>query len=539
MIISTSKHYKLDLPKILISVIFILAVYLYTYLFISRENYIYFYDFGLHYIEFIEISDLLHQSGLLSTLNKVLVTIRTSDYNLLSAFLLSPFSLISTSRLCYLYAIITTFYLPAYWLFLKIIKIINNNSTPLQHFLITSIFFLSPTLLIPILRNESSIDGIFPILLTLYIFLRQFVNKTLNFYTILPLAFLIILPPLLHRWYLPFSLSVLILSPVFSIFYFQSRSKTIYYYFFLSILSVILFLLISQNLWRHFFLVDYVVLYHKYQLGSNLFVSIAQTFSKIGYSVIILFFISAVSLFKKPHLRFFTLYLLGIFFVDIVLFHRIQSMTVHHFYLIIMPIIILISLWISTTKFPSFLHSLTIFIIILYNFIYPSIQYHPKSKPTIFFSTQDTSPWNFPQTDTVLQIISDLSVIKPKSIMVLITEGWLNNVSLLYYTCYFNQNYLPLCPHIAKPFFSYAQFTYPESFIQSDYFLIYQSSYSYKLDPANNLLKLFILQHPEYYQVRKEYFLPYSNTITLYQLTNTPSDKEFNSLHESIKKLYD
>lgn len=541
MIISTSKKYKLHFLKILISIDFILALYLYTFFFISRENYIYFYDFGQHYTEFIEVHDLIHQNGFIFTLNKVISTIRTSDYNLLSAFILSPFSFISTSRLCYLYAIITIFYLPAYGLFLKIIKTIKKNLDPVQHFLITSLFFLSPTLLTPILRNESSIDAIVIILLILYLFLRQFINKSLNFYTILPLAFLIVLPPLLHRWYLPFSLSILILSPIFSIFYFKPRSKTIYYYFFLIIFSVILFLLISQDLWKRFFLVNYFVLYHPYQLGSNLFVSITQTFSKIGYSVIILFFISIFSLLRKSPFRYFYLYLLGIFFVDIVLFHRIQSMNVHHYYLIIMPIIIFISLWIATTKFSSFFYPLTIFIVILYNFIYPSVAYYSKTKPsTLLFSTQDASPWNFSQTDTALKIISDLSIVKPKLIYVTFIEAWFNSTSLRYYTCYFNQTYLSLCPHIADTSYSSTKNNFPDSFLQSDFFLLYKSPRIHDPDPINDFLQLFIIQHPEYYQAKKKYILPYTNpdenSVTLYQLIKTPTQSEYNQLIESVQQ---
>jgi len=539
--ISILKHYKLDIPKILISISYFFALYLFIYIFIAHENYIYSFDYGQHYAEFIQIHDLFRQNGFIYTLQKVLFTIQNEDYNLFSALLLSPFSFISTSRLSYLFAIVTLFYLPSYYLFLKIISFFKPNLKTIPYFLITSLFFLSPTLLTPILRNQSSIDGLIPILLILYLYFFQIRQKQLNYRLILPISFLLTLPPLLHRWYLPFSLSFIFLSFIFSFFTFHRQFlKIVFYYFLLLISTSLIFLVISNNLWQRLFLVDYSVIYHHYQLNSNFLFSINTTLSTIGYSVIILFLISLYFLIKRKSTRNTSLFLGTLFIINLCLFLHIQGMNVHHYYLIIIPILLITSLYISTAKLSPLL-SLLLFVILLGNFIYPVIQGQDNSQNSkiFFLSSQDSTPWHFSDNSVILKIISDLSVTNFNKIYILSPDLWLNASLFKYYTCYFNQQYISLCPKITDVTYYISTDGFPSAFFQSDYFLFNPDTLNLNSDPAMKNLATFIIQHPQYYQAQKYYLFPKITTITLYHLIKTPSSSDFDQLTQSLLKNYE
>lgn len=519
MTISISKHYKLDTPKILISIFYFLAYFIYLYSFISREYYIYSFDFGIHYAEFIQVHDSLLLRGFLPTCQLVLDSIRNLDYNLLSVFILSPFSFLSTSRLSFLLAITLTYLLPSYWLFLKVISLFVAKASVLFHFIITSLFFLSPNLILPILRNQSSIGALIPILIIYYLFFHQLLKHTLNFKTIPLLALLIIFPPLLHRWYLPFSLSFLVIAPIFSYFVFPNRRQSLLYYLFLFLATIFIFLLISGNLWQKFFLVDYSKLYQYYHHGLDYFASLSFTFSQIGYPLTFLFLFSSFSLFRHSLLKYPSLFLFLNFSLSLALFLRIQNMGLHHYYLIIIPLIINISLWLSTLKLNLLPYPIVIFMLIFSNF---------------FLSTLDKKPISFSETSTTLEIISDLQKLNPQLVYILSNEIWLNALSTKNYVCYFNQTYLSLCPHIAEVSYFASIDSFTPTFTGSDYFLLNSRALAQDSDPAIKNLGLFIIKHPQYYQIQKIYHPNHTNTITLYHLLKYPNPREFELLKESI-----
>jgi hypothetical protein len=184
-----------------------------------------------------------------------------------------------------------------------------------------------------------------------------------------------------------------------------------------------------------------------------------------------------------------------------------------------MPILINISLWLSTLKSQPLSYYIIISIFIFFN---------------LFSSTLDKKPIFFSETTTILKIIDDLEKIHPQLVYILSNEIWLNALSTQNYVCYFNQRYLSLCPHIANVSYFSSIDSFAPDFTNSDYFLINSSALSQNSDPAIKNPSLFIINHPEYYQIQKTYQANSTNTITLYHLIKYPHPSEFDLLKESV-----
>lgn len=532
MIKSIVKNYKLDPVKIIISIVSLTFITIFTLYFSLHENYIYNFDYGQHYVEFIKVNRLLHQQGLISTFRQVLDSVRQDDYNLLSAFILSPFSFINTSRQLYLISILITYYLPSYWLFIKLILLFKPKLKRFQYLIISCLFILSPVLLQPILRNESSIDATFLIELILYLYFKYFFTslKKYSFKHIFLISLSLALLPLFHRWYLPFSLSFLLLNLFFSLFYKNKLNSIL-----IILCTITLFLIISGNLWKLFFLVDYSTLYHSYKVGTNFWLSLNLTFSYLSYFLVTLFFISSIFLLKNNFYFSKILFLILQFSLCLGLFLHIQDMNIHHYYLIIIPLLLVISL--AICNFRSFFFLCLLLLLITSNFIYSTSHGQNFNLPyrLSFFSSADLTPWNFPnETKITLQIISELSQIHPQSVYTISSQYLFNASALIYASCYYYPQYYSLCPNIGDSSYIATIDGFPYNFPTSDYILLYSSFSQNPLDPALSNLINFISTHPQNYTFIKAYPFTNSDTIKLYRLSSTLPSKDINQLINSF-----
>lgn len=532
MIKSIVKNYKLDPVKIIISVVSLTFIVIFTLHFSSQENYIYNFDYGQHYVEFIKVNRLLRQQGLSSTFHQVLNSIRQDDYNLLSAFILSPFSFINTSRQLYLISILLVYYLPSYWLFLKLILFFKPKLKPLPYLIVSCLFILSPVLLQPILRNESSIDAIFLIELILYLYFKYFFTPSKKYSSIhvFIISLSLALLPLFHRWYLPFTLSFLFLSIFFSLYYKNKLSSIL-----ITFSTAIIFLIISGNLWKLFFLVDYSTLYHSYKVGTNFWLSLNLTFSYLSYFLVASFIISSLLLLKNNFYSSKILFIILQFSLCLGLFLRIQDMNIHHYYLIIIPLLLTISL--AICNFKNFYLLCLFLLLIVSNFIYTTSHSQNFNLPyrLSFFSSADLTPWSFPyETKLTLQIISELSQIHPQSVYTISSQYLFNASALIYASCYYYPQYYSLCPYIGDSSYVAVIDGFPYNFPTSDYVLIYSSTKINSLDPALSNLTSFISSHPQNYTLIKEYPFTDSDTIKLYHLFSPLSSKEVDQLINSF-----
>lgn len=187
------------------------------------------------------------------------------------------------------------------------------------------------------------------------------------------------------------------------------------------------------------------------------------------------------------------------------------------------PLLLSISLWLSTQKTKSLVYLTFIFTLVSSNF---------------FISSLDKKPWSFPENNTIKEIVADLQNINPNSLYILSNETWLNALSIKNYTCYFNQKFLSLCPHIAEVSYFASVDSFHPSFTTSDYFLVNDQTLNITSDPALKNLSQFIISHPQYYQSIKTYFPNDKNKITLYHLLKYPQSKDFKQLEESVTQYF-
>jgi hypothetical protein len=534
-----------QITKFSIAFLSIFYTYWFCWNYIAQENYLYYFDFGIHYAEYIRVHDLLIKTGIFPTLANVLNSIRTEDYNLLSALLLSPFSIISTSRWSYIFATITLFYVPSYILYFKIIKLFTPKLNPLLFLSLSSILTFSPTLITPILRNESSIDGTIFILLILYITIKHLCTKK-NFeknhklHIYFTLGILLSIPPLLHRWYLFFTASFLIVFIILDIYIiFSAPQKNIVKKLLitfgnqslLALTTVISFISISQNLWKKFIFADYQKLYSNFKIHNNPILSINEIMSKIGYVIIIILIFYLLNLYSSKQRRV-SLLLFTLVTVTISLFLKLQDFNVHHYYLIIYPILLIIGIGTSVNYKKNPIIALILIPLLFLNlYVATNINIRRLIISTMF-SQQYSSPINYSETNNINHILDNLKILKPNSVYIASFSEYFNSSGILNYCCYFNKTYESLCPHITQSIF-YLSDSLPDNFRAADYILVLNDNTIDPLRSPSRLLKEFIYKHPNNYQYQKTFILSQQASVSLFHTVTQAQQTDFDTLYST------
>lgn len=459
------------LSRSLTTLLLLLSLYLFIINFVSRENYVLSWGFADRYAEFIQVNRSLKSSGIFSTVKLVFNSIQQSDYNFLTAFILSPSGLIfGTSRLVYILTVITFLFLPAFLLYLQTVDAFNPRYTFFQFLNLNLVFLLSPIILIPIIRNQPSVIGLIPIILILSTYRRRH---------FLVLSLLISLLPLLNRWYLFFSLNFIVYYSLFSVYHRRFSNLLIIP------LSATLFLLFSGPLWQKFFLVNYHQAYSFFRFSGDIFKAIFSTFSQLNFILVLSFFLFFLS--KRKY------FLICIFVSLILEFLYIQDFNLQHYYLLIVPILFASAGIIKENR------SRLVQVIFLL-FIVANFQVKPIIDPI--------------GTTTFIQIVSDLQQLPSSAKIYVVSNSRPINASAFEnYTCYFHPS--SLCPQILPVSYIMTRDGFPASFSEASYFLLLDPETN--SDPAITDVRSLVIQQPSTFKPIKEYPLYPSQTVKLYQ----------------------
>lgn len=455
----------------LTTLVLLLSLYLFIIVFISRENYVLSWGFADRYAEFIQVNHSLKLSGLLPTVKLVIASIQSSDYNLLTAFIISlPGLLFGTSRIVYVLTIITFLYLPAFFLYLKVVDAFNHRYNFLQFLNLNLVFLLSPIILTPIVRNQPSVIGLIPIIFILATYRRRH---------FLILSLLVSLLPLLNRWYLFFSLNFILYYSIFSIHHRRFSNL------FIIPLSIALFLLFSGSLWQKFFLVNYHQTYSFFRFSGDIFKAVFSTFSQLNFVLVLSFFLFSIS--KKRYFIF------AIFISLILEFLYIQDFNLQHYYLLIVPILFSSAGIIKKIR----LWPLQVFFLLftIFNF-----------KVTPIIDPIGTVTFN--------QIVSDLQQLPSNAKVYVVSNSRPINASAFEnYACYFHPS--SLCSQILPVSYIMARDGFPASFSEANYFLLLDPEAN--SDPAIVDIHSQIIQQPKLFKPIKEYPLYPDLRVKLYQ----------------------
>jgi hypothetical protein len=520
---------KRFLIKPAISVVLIFLVYIFTLHFVSHENCIYSWDYGEKYDDFIILNNWLKNNSVHYIKNQIFQSIQECDYNYLSALILSPFSFISTSRTWYLIAILTIYFIPGYILFMQLVKVFNCSLNYIQHTAISILYLFSTSLLTPILLGQSSIDGLIIINLIFLILFKKikqnsnYFNDKVRFLFLLFISICLALLPILHRWYLFFSLIFIAIFLFQNIYIFYKKKKKsiknlinlIINQAILIILTSAIFVSISGNLWKRFFLVDYSKIYSSFRIYNNIFLSVNHIFIKIGYIIIFLFLLSVYFQIIKKNLSLVIFFSIQ-FLLTMLCFLRIQNFAVQHYYLIIIPILFIISLNVALTK--SYWFSYLIILITIINFLNVYVIPLPIASKTIILPQLLVRPQIDENIETVKSMMDDFLVYYQNQstgkFYVASSSFDINNSMLLNEACYYEAKYLPLCNKIADPSLIIKRDKFPKDFPKSEYVLLLNPETDY--DPAITNIKDFVITNKYYYRYIKSYALKNGTKIELY-----------------------
>jgi hypothetical protein len=409
--------------KIFLVIFFIFFANLFCYLFISREHYIYFWDWSFYHSRFAEFTLFLKQSPILA-LKNLIHSIRHTEYSFIAPALLSPLGiLLGTSRLVYILGILNLFALPATAVFCLLIKKTVKESPDYFYSIFAAIILLAPTFWIPILTGYYDVIGVLIIALILFLYFRKnLLEQTLL--NLIQIALLLILLVLTRRWYgywvVGFFGSLGIVE-----FFLQEKIalntfiKKLAKLFLLGLSSLFFFVTLAKPIFLQLIQTNYYDIYSGYRLNSSFLQSLWQAASNYGIVVLALtlagFYFSIKNSNTKRLGWFF-------FFHTIIacgLFARIQFFDRHHHYLFLPAIIFYLSCFIFYShslikrQFIKKGFLLACLLFLAFNFI---LAFSSKTQRfiapiKIFFSGARHLPLNrndFPEIHSLLSFLSSL-----------------------------------------------------------------------------------------------------------------------------------
>lgn len=343
---------KMSKKEIVINFFLIFFLIFIAYSIIIRENFIYYWDYSTYWRRALEAINLYNNSWI-EVLKKVLNTINYDDYNMLQGLLIAlPLKMLGYKYLSYILVVLIMFFIPTCVIIMLIMQSIFYKYL---HIEVKSYYFFGGCLLFiwfwhPILNGFADIAGVLMISLT---FLLTFSFDFLEFKPKkdILISITLLLSMILRRyfayWVLGYSgaLFILILLKLIKI---EKKEK------FLSLIKVIKnllfiygFLVLTLVIFFRLFLVrsifnNYNVAYQAYNT-TDLFNKLFEFIQYLGVYTIFFIFILIYSIYKKKFVDEIVFLLCSVMF-SLFSFYRTQNMSIQHYYIISVQVLIIIML---------------------------------------------------------------------------------------------------------------------------------------------------------------------------------------------------
>src|SRR5688572_19814513 len=172
--------------------------------YISREKYIYFWDWANYFSFFIELGQKITHTPL-KAIDSVFVSIRKADYNLSGVVPLMPFYLLfGSGRMSYISSITVMYVVPAVLIFPSLIRTISRSyehREDLTHYaLLTLTMVLLPQIWAPVFLGYIDVAGLALIFLILIFYFRKDL-PAFSTRELIALGVMLALLVILRRWY--------------------------------------------------------------------------------------------------------------------------------------------------------------------------------------------------------------------------------------------------------------------------------------------------------------------------------------------------
>lgn len=345
--------FKNNKKELLISTIIVILLIIFHSFILMKSNLIRVWDHSTYWINTLNLKYAFNNNSLYEILRSIYHSINYDDYNLLASTLLMPIFLFSKgSFLSYVMSILIIGVIPSIIIYISIYYKIykkNINWRSLLVFLIPFVFL--PIIHTPTIDGYLDVIGLIPVsIILLLTYNENFEKFNLKKFIILSICFL--LTVLLRRYYVYFTVSYFVSLAIVYIVkrIFIKKNKLIRQglnLFTIGISFSIVLVVLFRKMIEHIVVGNYGNSYNAYSLG-DIFFQMKDIIIKLGLPVIILLIIGAIYLIiKKKEKREFVCILLLNMIISIVLFNRIQTLNIHHYYIFILNITLIISMFIT------------------------------------------------------------------------------------------------------------------------------------------------------------------------------------------------
>jgi len=362
----------------------------------SKERFIYFWDYGNYWYKSLEYSQELFSKPI-SALFSLFTSINNDEYNLLIPALLTlPMKIIGKSYVAYVLIIFSMFAFPmSLFLSLSINRLLHkftfSKNKVWVNILIILIF---PGTLIPILMGYPDVAGLlFISALWLLTFSVNWFSFNIKSNTAIGILLVLIL---FHRRYYAFFVVGYIIGLIAYVFFRSIRENKLCVKekvknFLLNLIYIGGFsLTILLTFFREFIIrginSNYVLAYSAYKQG-NLTINLQRVLLYFGILTLLLIIIAIIFLASSSASQAYLIFIVLSSFITVFLFLRIQSFSLHHYYLILSQSCFLIIIGIfymvritSKSKF-KILWITALFLPLVFNFFH-TYSLFPKSNNT-------------------------------------------------------------------------------------------------------------------------------------------------------------
>lgn len=324
---------------------------LYFYIF-RHNNLIKTWDHSTYWLTTLGQKYSIAGDSFITTIKNIFFSINHDDYNLLASFLLQPiFIWTSGSFFAYGMSIFFVGVLPIYliyvFLFRKIFPENKNQILFLLCFLLPFVF--SPSLHVPCVDGYLDVIGLIPIGIILYC-TYQYNFEKLDWKKTIILAVCFLFTIVLRRYYVYFTVSYFVtLAIVYTVEKFILKKGNEWFRQGIHVCIVgalfsFVVLLFFHTMIRRIIEGDYTNSYSAYSFG-NFFYQIFAIIKNIGIGTAIIYVFSIIyTMVKHKEKREFFVILLLNLFLTIILFNRVQTMSQHHYYTILLNLLIPVSI---------------------------------------------------------------------------------------------------------------------------------------------------------------------------------------------------
>jgi hypothetical protein len=356
-----------------------LLVNLFIVFFISKERYIYYWDFNAYWFWWQQLSDLFKSNPIIAVIT-LIHSIRYDEYNLLPLFFLVPFNfLFGNGRLAYILSIANIFAIPSIFVISILIERISQSQKKNFGFFISTLTIaLFPQFWIPILYGEVGVIGILIIGLIMLNYIKKPIEAQ-NFSDLILIGILLTFLILLRRWYaywvVSFFIALIIERTVFLLpkyrFKIKNYMPAVKNIFIIGAVFLISFLVIALPIAKKMFFTDYSDIYSAYRSDNSLIHFIINFYSYFGFLFILLFILGFFKSILNKKRRNLAMFLMIQFIIVFLFFSKTQDFAPKHYYLLIPTMVVLSTTFIidifcfSSTKKITKQIFLSIFILIL------------------------------------------------------------------------------------------------------------------------------------------------------------------------------